>query len=64
MRQGSTFDDGSHVELVLTGAFLEGVANLTVGEFTAHVLDATDGDVRVWLQVPHAAAPGSRDVSQ
>jgi len=53
---------GGLVELVITGTRLDGVTSVRVGELEATGVVAL-GQVRASLQVPHAVAPATRDVT-
>ena len=63
VRQGSTYANGSAVDLVIAGERLAAVTSVTVGELATSLEDVTDGEVRVRLPVPHAAPPGPREVT-
>jgi len=54
---------GESVELVITGAGLDGVTRVAVGEIAATLSEQAAGEVKASLSVPHATAPGPRDIT-
>jgi len=59
--QGASSDE-TPVELVIAGAGLDAVTDVSVGELAASIREAGATEVRVTLEVPHAVPPGPRDV--